>query len=449
MALILLVIDGISGSIQDASPGASAFYGYSIEGLFNLTIYDLDTRGSSTVRKELETAVKGEFFQSEARHQTGGGEPVHIEMVLGPLKSKNDMKSSLIYAYIRPKPPGHEITEQRMKNILDSLPDRIFEIDQSMKITWANKQAAANTPRAVGYYCYSVYRNRDRPCPNCPAHRALKTGNIEKGNIYFAKTKQRGQEAYLANIGVPIKDKRNNTVGVLEITRDMTEEYMAKKRLERSNKELRNLSAHLQSVQEEERKKIARDIHDDFGQAMTAIKMYAYWIHKNLSSQNEQLGVKAGEMLELVDSTAKSIQQTVAELRTGYHDELDFKSALEWEIENFSETTGIQVDYSLEDIQILPKKDSSLVLYRVLQESLTNISRHAEADRVEIEIQTDENKIRLFIRDNGIGIPDKQLYSSTSYGIIGMRERCNSLGGELHLSGNKDRGTEVRAELPL
>ena len=449
MPQILMVIDGSLGSIQEASPRACEFYGYSKEELFDLSIYDLDTRDPAAVRNELDTALEGTTIRTEAVHKTRGGETKQVEMVLGPLESKVGTKIDRAYAYIRPKPQEYELTEHRMKNILDSLPDRIFEIDQSMKITWANKQTKANTPRAVGQFCYSVYRNRDRPCPNCPAHRALKTGNIEKGNIYFAKSKQSGREAYLANIGVPIKDRENNTIGVLEITRDMTDEYTAKHKLERSNEELRNLSTHLQRVQEEERKKIARDIHDDFGQAMTAIKMYAYWIHKNLSSQKGQLGKKTGEMLELVDATAKSIQQTVAELRTGYHDELDFRSALEWEIENFAETTGIQVDYSLGDIETLPKKESSLVLYRVLQESLTNISRHADADQVEIEIQTDRNQIRLVIRDNGIGIPDKKLYSSTSYGIIGMRERCTSAGGELHISGNKDWGTEVRAELPL
>ena len=342
-----------------------------------------------------------------------------------------------------------EESRKRSQNILDSMPDIIFEIDMDMRITWANKKAveAANNP--IGQFCYTAYHGRSKPCPNCPSVKALQTGEIKHGNVYFSEGSGRDSEQFLENIGVPILDPEENILGVMEITRDITKNHQAQEKMKRYNKELRNLSHHLQLVREEERKNISREIHDELGQALTAIKMDAYWIHKHTPETETKLLKKSENMLSLLDDTVLNVQKLINDLRLGIPEGLDFHSALEWEIEDFQKRSGIQVNFTLGHFSESIDPQSSITAYRILQESLTNISRHAAAGNVNIQIGYRNDCIEISIRDDGLGISDKELYSPHSYGIIGMRERCLILGGHLEIESGPGKGTQLTAVIPV
>lgn len=342
-----------------------------------------------------------------------------------------------------------EANKKRFQNILDSLPDIVFEIDRAMRITWANKKALEANEAAFGKLCHQVYHNRSKPCPNCPSVKALETGEIKRGSVYFSESSDGKSEQYLENIGVPIIDPDNNILGVVEIARDITETHQSKEKLERYNRELRNLSHHLQLVREEERKNISREIHDELGQALTAIKMDAYWINKHIPEEELQLRQKTADMLLLVDETVQNVQKLINDLRLGFPEDLDFQSSLEWLIEDFMERSRIDVSFSIDLFPDHIQYQSSLTAFRILQESLTNISRHAKGDKVEISIKNTDNTVALSITDNGVGISEKEIYSASSYGIIGMRERCQSLGGHLEIRSTPGKGTEISATIPL
>jgi two-component system, NarL family, sensor histidine kinase UhpB len=335
----------------------------------------------------------------------------------------------------------------RIQNILDSLPDIIFEIDRNMRVTWANKRALEVNGNALNQFCYTVYHNRNKPCPNCPAAKAFETGEMKRGSVYFSDDGGESEQ-YLENIGVPLRDQNGNIIGVIEIARDVTRSHQVREKLLRYNKELRNLSHHLQLIREEERKNISREIHDELGQALTAIKMDAYWLNKNIPETETALRKKTADLLSLADETVWNVQKLISDLRLGFPEDLDFRSSLEWEIEDFIDRTGMDVTFSLDMFPGNIDPQCSITAYRILQESLTNISRHAAAEKADIAVRHRDGGIEISISDNGAGISDKELYSPSSYGIIGMRERCVSIGGYLEIAGTPGEGTRLTARIP-
>ncbi len=343
-----------------------------------------------------------------------------------------------------------QLTESklRIQNILDSLPDIIFEIDGDMRVTWANKRALEVNGHARNQFCYKVFHSRNKPCPNCPSMKVFETGEMKRGSVYFSGEGGGESEQYLENIGVPLRDQNGKIIGVIEIARDVTRSHQVQEKLLRYNKELRNLSHHLQLIREEERKNISREIHDELGQALTAIKMDAYWLNKNIPETETALRKKTADLLSLADETVQNVQKLIIDLRLGFPEDLDFRSSLEWEIEDFIDRTGMDVTFSLDLFPRHIDPQCSITAYRILQESLTNISRHAAAQKADITVRYRDAGIEISISDNGVGISDKELYSPSSYGIIGMRERCISLGGSLEIAGAPGGGTRLTALIP-
>ena len=149
---------------------------------------------------------------------------------------------------------------------------------------------------------------------------------------------------------------------------------------------MRNLSHHLQLVREEERKNISREIHDELGQALTAIKMDAYWLNKHIPEAETGLKKKSEDMLSLTAETVQNVQKLINDLRLGLPEDLDFRSSLEWEIEDFIARSGLAVTYTIGALPDSIDPQSAITAFRILQESLTNISRHANAEKAEIDI---------------------------------------------------------------
>jgi len=220
-------------------------------------------------------------------------------------------------------------------------------------------------------------------------------------------------------------------------------------RLINSRKKLRNLLEYLQKVREEERKRVAREIHDDLGQVMTSLKMNLKMIEKKIPDEREDLVSEIRKAADLVNSTIKSIQRICTELRPGVLDDLGLVSAIEWAVEEFEKNTGIECNLLMELKETNPDPDLSITIFRILQESLTNVARHSRATRAEIKLRKRRKHIKLEIRDNGIGIKPEEINSSRSLGIIGMRERVKSWGGEMKITGERNRGTVIAIKLPF
>ncbi len=219
--------------------------------------------------------------------------------------------------------------------------------------------------------------------------------------------------------------------------------------LVRMNEQLRNLSAHVDAVREGERTNIAREIHDELGQILTAVKLDVSWLRNRLPKTQRKLLEKSAETLQIIDTAIQSVKRISVELRPGVLDDIGLAAAIEWAAKDFQKRTGIRCGVSVRPDTVAVDRTRSTALFRILQESLTNIMRHAQATLVEISLEEKNGAIVLKVTDNGKGIRKEELSDPHSFGLIGMRERVQFLGGRVEVAGVKNKGTIVTVSLPI
>ena len=220
-------------------------------------------------------------------------------------------------------------------------------------------------------------------------------------------------------------------------------------KLRKETDHLRALSSRLQSIREEERATVAREIHDQLGQALTGLKLDVALLSRRLPRDQKALADDLKAMEKSVDDTIRLVQKIATELRPGVLDDLGLGAAIEWQVEDFKNRTGIQSELSssLEDSDL--NRDLATVLFRILQETLTNIVRHAQATRAKIGIKRDGDFIVMTVEDNGKGITEREIHDPKSFGLLGIRERALIFGGEAHITGTKGKGTAVVVKIPF
>jgi len=231
------------------------------------------------------------------------------------------------------------------------------------------------------------------------------------------------------------------------IASDLSETKRAEQELRASSEQLRNLTAHLLSVREEERTRISREVHDELGQSLTAVKMDLAWLAGRLPGRNGRMRERIHSTRQLADSMIQSIRRISTELRPAVLD-LGLAAAVEWQVQEFQARSGIQCKVRLLTREVFAPEVST-TLFRILQETLTNVARHAKATRVEVVKQKRRDRVVLMIRDNGRGFDEADPSLSKSLGLLGMRERAAILGGQVNISSAPGKGTTVTAWIPL
>ena len=238
-----------------------------------------------------------------------------------------------------------------------------------------------------------------------------------------------------------VTSSSNDPIGIVTICEDITE-------LKNYQKQLRNLTQSLQSAREEERKMIAREIHDEMGQSLTALKIDLSILEKKLPEEFSSLHKRTGTMMDIINSALRSVKRIAKDLRPEILDELGLEAAIDWYVREFSSRSTIKCDTKLQSVCNNTNKETSLVLFRVLQEAMTNILRHAKATRVKISLECKKDSLLLIISDNGIGIDKANISDSMSIGLIGMNERIRSVGGIFKIRGIRGVGTSIKVYIP-
>lgn len=231
--------------------------------------------------------------------------------------------------------------------------------------------------------------------------------------------------------------------------RDITEQKRVNEQLKRSHEQLRQLSTHLQSVREEEGKRIAREVHDNVGQTLTALKMDLSWLSRRLPEDQPALLEKAKSMSKLTDTAIQAVKRVSAALRPQLLDELGLVAAIEWQLEELHDITSIKTEFTSNMNDLGLDQDRATAIFRICQELLWNVARHAGATKVRVILNNTGTEIVLKVRDNGIGITQEKIANPKSFGLTGMRERAAYWGGKVKISSTTGKGTLVTATIPI
>ena len=232
--------------------------------------------------------------------------------------------------------------------------------------------------------------------------------------------------------------------------RMLDEGKRTEEKLTKSRERLRNLSGGLQSLLEEERTRISREIHDELGQVLTGMKLDLSIMRRKLASDGlAEESKKVHEIERRVTSAIRTVRRISTDLRPGILDELGVAAAIEWVAKDFQNRTGISCTVSMQAADKISDTFRATAIFRIVQEALTNVMRHAAASQVNVSLENKDDTLILEVRDNGIGITEEQILASSSLGLIGIRERVLLLAGEAVICGKPGEGTLVRVTLPV
>jgi PAS domain S-box-containing protein len=337
---------------------------------------------------------------------------------------------------------------QRMRAVFELAPVAIW-ITDSDRIVFANRACAAlfgtrESEALIGRTIYELLAPESCDAVRQTMAKALQ-GQAVAPNIHerIACVDGSLRDVVIAIASLP---DHGHTVVQMVIT-DITERARENRELERSRGDLRRLSASMVQAREDERRRIARELHDELGQRLTALKMELSSLGAE-STQATRDG-RIGAMLEMVDDTVATVRRIATELRPLMLDDLGLNAAIEWLADSWSRRMGVAVQLHLRAGEPALDDAVNIALYRMVQEALTNIARHAHATKVCIEIEQSAGELHLTVMDNGVGFDEASIHREGAFGLAGMRERALMLGGQLLIGSSPSGGGRVGVRLPL
>lgn len=259
-------------------------------------------------------------------------------------------------------------------------------------------------------------------------------------DIYYTQQTSLNDDPFL-------NEERDMIAGLARLLSVAGERLQAEEETKRSREQLRNLYHRLELIREEERTRMAREIHDELAQVLTALKLEVSLLDKKLLKNNPSLQSYTQMMLKLIDTTIQTGKKLALDLRPPLLDDLGIAEAIEWEAREYEKRTGIKCEIEMKKNGFELDKERSTTLFRIFQEALTNVTRHAKADTIHIKLSDENNRITLQIADNGVGISQSQIANLRSLGLLGMRERALVWGGKVDIIGVSNKGTTVTIHL--
>ncbi|MEO5983900.1 MAG: sensor histidine kinase, partial [Ferruginibacter sp.] len=235
----------------------------------------------------------------------------------------------------------------------------------------------------------------------------------------------------------------------LVLANDITDKIIAEEKLKTSHAELRELAVHLQNIRESERTHMAREIHDELGQQLTGLKMDISWMNKKIPIEDKEVKEKMKETLKLIDGTVNTVRRLATQLRPSILDDLGVVAAMEWQSEEFQKRSQIDTEFKSEVSAVQIPPELATGLFRIYQESLTNILRHSNATKVKASLTIQNEQLIFTIHDNGVGFNTGEINIKKTHGLLGMNERTKIMGGSYKISSSPGNGTLVSISVPF
>ncbi|MEA5098434.1 MAG: CHASE domain-containing protein [Burkholderiaceae bacterium] len=488
--------DPATGNIIDASGATVRFWGYTQEELRGMNIADINTTPLAQLLEHFGQIISNGSMHLYCRHRLKNGNVRDVEVFANPLRYQN---RTCIYSIM------HDITDrqraqnalrngqERLRAIIDTAMDSVVQIDANgVIIDWslqAEKTFGWSRQEAIGKellgtviptrlhdeYRSSLKRfleNEDSPVRHSrfeiiglhkdghefPIEVAITTmiGNDGQPEIcafiHDISNRQRNEHA-LRKARNELENRVFERTAELvrsnkRLNQEIADRTHAQEALQQSQEMLRELVAHQDRIRETERKRIAREIHDELGQHLLVLRIDVSMLSREGDgSETAKLQQQVEAILQHIDTTMKSVRAIINNLRPSVLD-LGLFAALEWQAKEFQRRSGIECELLAEDENMELDDNTATVLFRILQEALNNVLKHARASRVRIELRYEKNHLVMKIADNGIGMPQTRNRERKSFGLAGIRERTSILGGTMHIdsSGN---GTVLVVSLPL
>jgi signal transduction histidine kinase len=258
-----------------------------------------------------------------------------------------------------------------------------------------------------------------------------------------------GELRWVESIGQTIFGDAGQPIRYLGVGYDITERKQIEDDLRRSEEQLRAFASRLQTATERERLRIARELHDQLGQALTGLKMDLDWIVRKHGASGDVWVSMVQDSMKVVDSTIALVRRLATELRPELLDELGLPAAIEWHTKQFEQRTGISCAVYVPEDALGISGDQKIAVFRIFQEALTNIARHARAQNVLVSLERERNDAILTINDDGVGFVVDPLEHTQSLGVLGMRERALLLGAQFLLKSAPGHGTKITLRIPL
>ncbi|HEY6806354.1 MAG TPA: PAS domain S-box protein [Pyrinomonadaceae bacterium] len=441
------------------NPSAEKMSGYSREELLKMDVLHLvHPSFQNDVRERILRRDLG--WQSAARHEdqivTKSGEVRWMDVSAAGAKFHGEPAVIVTAFDITSRKRAEEElqrSEERYRTLFETSPDAVAVFDAEMKLTMTNERAASlygltRARELLGKSLYQFIAPEDRERVRSLIEEMQRNGKL----VVFECTGLRcDQTRFDLEMRASLID--DGLASVLTVTTDISQRKLAEKALKVSQEQLRALSAKAQSAREEEGTRIAREIHDELGGALTGLKWElesidtALTINDGASIPEVRKQIKL--MTGLIESTINTVRRISSELRPGVLDDLGLVAALEWHAQQFQKRTGLRIHWEsdLEHAQL--SLEEATAVFRIFQEVLTNVLRHSRAENVYVKLHEIENYLELEVRDDGRGITEDEQRHTRSLGLLGMKERALLVGGEVSIKGTEGKGTTVLVRVPL